>query len=366
MPSKNRFKIASIILAAIAFLIVYAIDAAHASSNSSKTENIFMRGDDEGGDREDFGEDGGDHDDGHESSNGDDGTHNPGRDCSSCHHFTLSGTVYSNPSGGAPAQGAIVSARTSQGIITMETDRLGNFYTKQNFYGPYAITITQGSRTAAMATQPSYGGCNSTGCHEGKSLARVYINNQATVAGPGNGNAGNAGNGGNNKTSSSYAYNPHVKKILDQKCTQCHARGKSPLNYYGKVMRYVKPGSVRSKLLKKTQKGGSMSYYLTPAETEILKSWIINDKAQLKINQGSAIGGNNSGNAGGGGNAAQVLTYIANIKGILDKKCVVCHSKTGPLSKSPLTSYAETKAFFTPGDPSSKLITGIRQEILSG
>jgi len=122
------------------------------------------------------GDDGGEGGDDGCGEGGGDGSHNAGRDCTSCHNFSVSGTVYANAAGSSPVQGATVMATSATGAVAMTTDRLGNFYTTRAFSGPYSITVQKSSRVAVMQNQRVYGGCNTTGCHAGNSAqGRVFL-----------------------------------------------------------------------------------------------------------------------------------------------------------------------------------------------
>lgn len=97
-------------------------------------------------------------------------SHNAGRDCTSCHGFTVAGTVYR--SGGTGVYpGAVVRLTTGSGgsgtvVATLTADATGNFYTTTPiaFASGLYTTITGTSGTLSpMTAAITSGACNR--CH---------------------------------------------------------------------------------------------------------------------------------------------------------------------------------------------------------
>ncbi|MEZ0227247.1 MAG: Kelch repeat-containing protein, partial [Planctomycetota bacterium] len=67
-----------------------------------------------------------------------------------------------------------------------------------------------------------------------------------------------------------------VQPILKAKCVVCHpGAGKPSLQTYADALKFVvASSSSTSKLVKKTQAGGTMSVHLTTAEAAVLKQWV--------------------------------------------------------------------------------------------
>jgi hypothetical protein len=96
-------------------------------------------------------------------------SHNAGRDCTSCHSFTVAGTAYR--ADGLVYPGAVIkvtsgNAGSGNVLATLTSDGSGNFYTSASV--PYGsgvyvnATGTTGS-TRSMTAAISSGGCNR--CH---------------------------------------------------------------------------------------------------------------------------------------------------------------------------------------------------------
>jgi len=102
-------------------------------------------------------------------------SHNSGADCRSCHNLAYAGTIVSSKSGSAVVSGVKVTVSQSDGtVITMVSDQTGNFYSYSGSpEGGYSARV-EGNRTQ-MVQHPTHGGCNATGCHDGRSASRIYV-----------------------------------------------------------------------------------------------------------------------------------------------------------------------------------------------
>ncbi len=98
-------------------------------------------------------------------------SHNAGRDCLECHGFSVAGTIYRDD-GAIPYPGATVrltseASGAGEVLISLVTDRSGNFYTTQSVdwgRGPYADVTDSAGTLRPMETPLSGGACNS--CHD--------------------------------------------------------------------------------------------------------------------------------------------------------------------------------------------------------
>jgi hypothetical protein len=107
-------------------------------------------------------------------------SHNGGRGCLGCHSgFTAAGTVYA-ADGSTPVPGAIVRLTTGAAgggtvVLSVETDRSGNFHTSRSIaWGTGLHADVAKSATAplhAMASTLTNGNCN--GCHDSGLRIRV-------------------------------------------------------------------------------------------------------------------------------------------------------------------------------------------------
>ena len=97
-------------------------------------------------------------------------SHNAGRDCSTCHSWTVAGTAYKSDGvtvyPGATIRLGTVAAGGGTTVITLTSDATGNFYTNATVtWGsglyPTATATTGGVRS--MSTSLRTGACNS--CH---------------------------------------------------------------------------------------------------------------------------------------------------------------------------------------------------------
>ncbi len=97
----------------------------------------------------------------------------PGQDCIACHdsgegpHYTIAGTVYSDPHakndcGGS--SGVTVEITGADGkVLTLTTNEAGNFYSRAAVAMPFTARVRQGNNMLPMAAAQSTGACNS--CH---------------------------------------------------------------------------------------------------------------------------------------------------------------------------------------------------------
>jgi hypothetical protein len=112
------------------------------------------------------------------------GDMHPGDDCGACHtgakapRFGIAGTAYADPgaSNDQGTSGVTVSVTDSNGqAATLESNDVGNFYTKAALTPPLQVTVTRNGSSVSMADAPS-GFCNS--CHTpGSAVApgHVYV-----------------------------------------------------------------------------------------------------------------------------------------------------------------------------------------------
>jgi hypothetical protein len=108
----------------------------------------------------------------------------PGKSCGSCHNgqkaprFGAAGTIYSSPTAnaGEGRAGVTIDITDSTGkSVSLQSNDVGNFYTKAGLTPPLHVTVTRGDATRSMADAPS-GDCNS--CHTTPAASapgRVYL-----------------------------------------------------------------------------------------------------------------------------------------------------------------------------------------------
>jgi hypothetical protein len=97
-------------------------------------------------------------------------SHNAGRDCTSCHGFTVAGTAY-KADGDTPYPGVTVRLTAerlggSTVVATLTSDGSGNFYTGAivDFGAGLSVTVTSGAGNASSMTAAiTSGACNR--CH---------------------------------------------------------------------------------------------------------------------------------------------------------------------------------------------------------
>jgi hypothetical protein len=116
----------------------------------------------------------------------------PGRDCIGCHSsggiardvaWTAAGTVFDsigspcNSGGLADVQVQIADATTRQILITLTTNRTGNFFTSESRKFQNIIArITKGTMTKEMSTPAPSGDCPSCHYPGGPAGGRIYLN----------------------------------------------------------------------------------------------------------------------------------------------------------------------------------------------
>ena len=154
------------------FLICTRVSFADKSENENSRVS-FQRSNDDGDDDDD---------------DDDDGSHRAGENCltSGCHsgsgeeRFYIGGTIYTDAKGTNALSGAKIKVRDTNGKrITLKSDRIGNFYTKENMNAPFKVTASYRRRKAKMSTKASSGGCNASSCHVVGSAGRIFISKKA-------------------------------------------------------------------------------------------------------------------------------------------------------------------------------------------
>jgi len=103
-----------------------------------------------------------------------------GQDCSTCHAFSVSGTVLDFL--GKGAQGVTVAV----GGLTLSTNEAGNFFSTATVEFPAPVELRAGGQVVPMVSLAPSGGCN--GCH-GKSEPAI------SLPGPAGSGASSAGSG---------------------------------------------------------------------------------------------------------------------------------------------------------------------------
>lgn len=114
-----------------------------------------------------------------ESKSGDDESHNPGKNCGSCHNqsgneaareywWIISGTVFNSNNNGEDGVSIELWQKPNQQgalIKRLASDELGNFYTNEilDFNGGCYPVIKKGNKIKQMGTIYNGGSCNS--CH---------------------------------------------------------------------------------------------------------------------------------------------------------------------------------------------------------
>ncbi len=90
----------------------------------------------------------------------------PGLDCSGCHGFKVTGTVYPrsdvpNYCDGTPAVTIEVTGSDGE-VVTLTSNRVGNFESDRPLSGPYTVVLRSANGTR-KPTHATNGNCN--GCH---------------------------------------------------------------------------------------------------------------------------------------------------------------------------------------------------------
>jgi hypothetical protein len=109
------------------------------------------------------------------------GHHNAGQDClQGCHNhgFSLAGTLYNAPSGGAAVPGGTITIVDANGqTFDVVSQANGNFYTTKPVTFPVKVTASLCPDIKPMSSSiPSgSGGCNKSGCHTAAAAGRVHV-----------------------------------------------------------------------------------------------------------------------------------------------------------------------------------------------
>lgn len=102
-------------------------------------------------------------------SGGNGGSMRPGDPCSTCHNFTIAGTLYETEHemescNGVSVSGANVVITGSDGTVTtLPVGPGGNFYTSASIVGPFNAKIVYQGRERNMLSPQAFGSCNY--CH---------------------------------------------------------------------------------------------------------------------------------------------------------------------------------------------------------
>lgn len=98
---------------------------------------------------------------------------NPGEDCVACHargegpNYTVAGTVMGDllePDDCNGVEGVTVVITGSDGVeLELTTNRVGNFYTREDVALPYTVLLSRDGATVEMGAEQTEGGCNT--CH---------------------------------------------------------------------------------------------------------------------------------------------------------------------------------------------------------
>jgi hypothetical protein len=90
----------------------------------------------------------------------------PGENCNGCHGFSASGTVFPDAHAvtGDGVKGARVHLTGADGrTVTIRSNEVGNFYTKEPLALPLRVTVEKGGQSATMEPLSPDGACNR--CH---------------------------------------------------------------------------------------------------------------------------------------------------------------------------------------------------------
>lgn len=102
-----------------------------------------------------------------------DENHRPGSKCRSCHLFTVSGTVYSDPHAkqdcyGVPGNAgvSVLIADAAGKVLSLRPNAVGNFYTDQAFTFPVTVATLYGSQRIEMAAKVGTDARDCNSCHD--------------------------------------------------------------------------------------------------------------------------------------------------------------------------------------------------------
>jgi hypothetical protein len=103
----------------------------------------------------------------------------PGTDCASCHRtdghasaiFSVAGTVFEGKQCAAPASGATIHVRDSNGAtLNLHSNEVGNFVSSTALTPPLSVSVEAGGFVRTMKAPVMTGSCGS--CHAADSAAR--------------------------------------------------------------------------------------------------------------------------------------------------------------------------------------------------
>ncbi|MEZ5420349.1 MAG: hypothetical protein R2708_23830 [Vicinamibacterales bacterium] len=82
------------------------------------------------------------------------------------------------------------------------------------------------------------------------------------------------------------AYTPDMAPVFQADCVRCHSGPRPDAGYsmttYEQVLREVRPGDARSRLVTSTQRGGSMYRYWSGnavSKADLVRRWVVNNNA---------------------------------------------------------------------------------------
>ncbi|MDH5510441.1 MAG: hypothetical protein OEZ32_08800 [Nitrospinota bacterium] len=102
-------------------------------------------------------------------------SHNAGRDCRECHSLAYAGTITASQSSSSGVTGVRITITEASGaVITMVSDRSGNFYNPSGSPSGGYTAVVEGN-TIQMSQLPTHGGCNAGGCHDDKSNPGIFV-----------------------------------------------------------------------------------------------------------------------------------------------------------------------------------------------
>ncbi|MDH5637262.1 MAG: hypothetical protein OEZ04_02105 [Nitrospinota bacterium] len=102
-------------------------------------------------------------------------SHNAGSDCRECHNLAYAGTITASLSSSSGVSGVTITVTEASGaVITMVSDRLGNFYNPSGSPSGGYTAVVEGN-TTQMVQSPTHGGCSAGGCHDGGNNPKIYV-----------------------------------------------------------------------------------------------------------------------------------------------------------------------------------------------